>query len=97
MKFIRFAALSCLLIFPLNAPLLAESDVPCAEPDPVFIFIRICYAQLPDLCIIRDMANLMSWKTLVWEDLAGLKQVKNMQVLEACDERMYYRIYRMGG
>ena len=67
-----------------------------AGQDPVFVFNRICYGQVPSVAAIRDMALELAWRRM--EDEA-LKQFAPdgvaPDVLEGWDAQVGDRIYRV--
>ena len=67
-----------------------------ANPDPVYVFNRICYAQVPDVQAIRDMAFKLAWKSMSNEDLEQFKSVEKPKVLDGWDTQVGERLFRVG-
>jgi len=82
----------------LSAPTLAQqqSEVPENTTDPVFIFNRVCYAQVPVVKNIEDMSTRFAWDRMGGEDLKQFTSVENPDYLEGWDVRLSNRIYRLG-
>lgn len=81
----------------LGAALGASGIVSAQEDtDPVFVFNRICYAQVPDVQAIRDMALKLAWRQMGGEDLQRFTTVENPDILEGWDAQVGERIYRVG-
>ena len=74
----------------------AQSDAPTAESDPVLVFNRLCYAQVPVLDNIRDMATRFAWEAMGGDDLKQFTTVENPGTLEGWDVRIAQRLYRLG-
>jgi len=70
-RFLTAAAASALAWASFSAH--AEEAKSDANPDPVLVFNRICYAQVPDLDAIRRMALKLAWKSMRKEELAEFK------------------------
>lgn len=66
------------------------------EADPVFVFNRICYAQVPDVETIRDMARKLAWRAMGGGDLRQFTTIDDPDVLEGWDVQVGQRIYRVG-
>lgn len=66
------------------------------EADPVFVFNRICYAQVPDVEAIRGMARKLAWRPMGGEDLQRFTSIETPDVLEGWDAQVGERIYRIG-
>ena len=84
--------------FALAAALAAPSYVLATEDDtdPVFVFNRICYAQVPNIDAIRNMALKLAWRQMGGEDLQRFTSVEKPDVLEGWDAQVGERIYRVG-
>jgi len=63
--------------------------------DPVFVFNRICYAQVPDVQRIRDMALRLAWRPIKGDDLQKFTTLKDPKVLEGWDVQVGERLYRV--
>lgn len=74
-----------------NAPLWAAEE----DTDPVFVFNRICYAQVPKIDSIRNMAQRLAWKPITGGDLKGFTTIENPDVLEGWDTQVGIRLYRV--
>ncbi|MEM7301522.1 MAG: hypothetical protein AAF468_10615 [Pseudomonadota bacterium] len=64
--------------------------------DPVYVFNRICYAQVPNIQGIRNMALQLAWKQMGGEDLARFTKLKDPKVLEGWDAQVGERLFRVG-
>ena len=65
------------------------------DTDPVFVFNRICYAQVPKLDQIRDMARRLAWRPIEGADLKKFTTIKNPDVLEGWDVQVGERLFRV--
>lgn len=77
-------------------PAFAQSDAPTEDTDPVLVFNRVCYAQVPVLDNIRDMSARFAWEAMGGEDLKQFTTLENPDVLEGWDVRIAKRLYRLG-
>ncbi len=66
------------------------------NPDPVYVFNRICYAQVPDLDAIQAMALKLAWKSITEEELSEFKSYDNPKVLRGWDVQVGERLFRVG-
>lgn len=66
------------------------------ETDPVFVFNRICYAQVPNIEAIRNMALKLAWRQMGGNDLQQFTSIGKPDVLEGWDAQVGERIYRVG-
>ena len=85
-----------LSFFASFASAYAQSDAPTRDSDPVLVFNRVCYAQVPVLKNIRDMATRLAWERIGGDDLKQFSTVQNPSVLEGWDVRIAKRLYRLG-
>ena len=67
-----------------------------SESDPVFVFNRICYAQVPNVEAIRRMALQLAWNPMDGDDLKRFTTVENPPVMEGWDAQVGERLYRVG-
>ena len=65
------------------------------DADPVFVFNRICYAQVPKLDQIRDMARRLAWRAIAGNDLKKFTTIKKPDVLEGWDVQVGERLFRV--
>ena len=65
------------------------------DTDPVFVFNRICYAQVPKLDAIRDMARRLAWSAISKDEIKQFTTIKNPDVLEGWDAQVGERLYRV--
>ena len=65
------------------------------DTDPVFIFNRICYAQVPKLDGIRDMARRLAWRSIAGDDLKKFTTIENPDLLEGWDAQVGERVFRV--
>ena len=66
------------------------------NPDPVFVFNRICYAQVPDVQAIKDMALKLAWRSIEPEQLEAFKSYDNPTSLAGWDAQVGERLFRVG-
>ena len=66
------------------------------DSDPVFVFNRICYAQVPNLNGIENMSRQLAWRAMSPEDVEQFKTVDNPSVLRGWDAQVGERLYRVG-
>jgi len=66
------------------------------NPDPVFVFNRICYAQVHDLPAIRDMSAKLAWRSMQPEDLEQFKGEQALDILDGWDVQVGERLFRVG-
>lgn len=66
------------------------------DQDPVFIFNRICYAQVPNVQAIRDMAQRLAWKPIEGDDLKRFTAIEKPDVLQGWDVQVGVRLFRVG-
>ncbi len=96
LKLFAFASVLAALVMPLTAFAQQQSDAPTQDTDPVLVFNRVCYAQVPVLDNIRDMATQFAWERMGGEDLKQFTSLENPPVLEGWDVRIAQRLYRLG-
>ena len=65
------------------------------ETDPVFVFNRVCYAQVPKLDRIRDMARKLAWRSIGSDDLKRFTTIQSPEVLEGWDAQVGARVFRV--
>lgn len=83
----------------ISAPVFAEESVAGAgsnDPDPVFVFNRICYAQVHDFDSIRKMAVKLAWRAMPQTDLDEFKTSVKPTTLEGWDAQVGERLFRVG-
>ena len=73
-----------------------QSEVPETTTDPVFLFNRACYAQVPVVKNIIDMSTRFAWEQMGGEDLKQFTSLEKPDLLEGWDVRLSKRIYRLG-
>lgn len=73
-----------------------QSEVPETTTDPVFLFNRACYAQVPVVKNIVDMSTRFAWEQMGGEDLKLFTSLENPDFLQGWDVRLSKRIYRLG-
>ena len=66
------------------------------NPDPVYVFNRICYAQVPNLDAIQEMALELAWKSITDEELTEFRSYENPSVLRGWDVQVGERLFRVG-
>lgn len=72
----------------------ARAQAAGEDTDPVFVFNRICYAQVPKLNAIRDMARRLAWSTIASDEIKQFTTIKSPDVLEGWDVQVGERLYR---
>lgn len=77
-------------------PALAQSDAPTVDTDPVLVFNRICYAQVPVVRNIQDMASRFAWEQMGGDDLKQFTPIESPDLLLGWDVRIAKRLYRLG-
>ncbi len=96
MNFFRKTIFAAGLLAASAMPVFAQSDAPTEDTDPVLVFNRVCYAQVPVLDNIRDMSARFAWESMGGEDLKQFTTIENPDVLEGWDVRIAKRLYRLG-
>lgn len=98
MKFIKKYATPLLVTFLLGSSAHAQqqSEVPESTTDPVFLFNRVCYAQVPVVKNIEDMSLQFAWEQMGEEELKQFTSLDNPDYLRGWDVRLSQRIYRLG-
>ncbi len=66
------------------------------EADPVFVFNKVCYSQVPSIGAIRDMATRLAWQALEKTDLKPFSPDANPEVLEGWDVQVGKNFFRLG-
>ena len=67
-----------------------------ANLDPVYVFNRICYAQVPNLDAIQEMALKLVWKSIDGAQLEEFRSYDNPKVLRGWDVQVGERLFRVG-
>lgn len=100
MFFCRSHLLTCLVACATLATALpafaqkAEPQKRARVDDPVLVFNRVCYARIPDLSAIRDMATKLAWQPIQDGDLKQFTQIADPDVLEGWDAQVGERVFR---
>ena len=84
------------VVFSAQALAQQQSEVPESTTDPVFLFNRVCYAQVPIVKNIEDMSTRFAWERMGGEDLKQFTSLEKPDYLEGWDVRLSKRIYRLG-
>lgn len=66
------------------------------EADPVFVFNKVCYSQVPSIGAIRDMATRLAWQALEKSDLKPFSPDPDPEVLEGWDVQVGKKFFRLG-
>lgn len=66
------------------------------EADPVFVFNKVCYSQVPSVGAIRDMATRLAWQALEKSDLKPFSPDPNPEVLAGWDIQVGKKFFRLG-
>ena len=61
----------------------------------VFAFNRICYARVPDIQAIGEMASKLAWRNLEKADLEAFETGGKLDVLDGWDAQLGERVYRV--
>ncbi|MEM9279153.1 MAG: hypothetical protein AAGA76_11320 [Pseudomonadota bacterium] len=96
MNCIRQSVFSIFALATAFSPAFAQSDAPTADTDPVLVFNRVCYAQVPVVRNIEDMATRFAWDRMGGDDLKQFTTIDNPTVLLGWDARIAKRLYRLG-
>ena len=92
---LRALLLTATLLLPLQAHAQTGATGE-GDQDPVFVFNRICYGQVPSVQAIRDMALRLAWRGMEDTDLAAFKPAgTEPDVLDGWDAQVGERIYRV--
>ena len=97
-RFRRLALTAAVGVVAMQA---AVSDVRAQGPvddeaDPVFVFNKVCYSQVPSVGAIRDMAIRLAWQALEKSDLKPFAPDPNPEVLEGWDVQVGKKFFRLG-
>ena len=87
---------STLMACVLAAASLSTSAAQEAATDPVFVFNKTCYAQVPNVHAIQNMARELAWRESGGEDLKKFTTVADPEVLMGWDAQVGEQIYRVG-
>jgi len=97
MNALHTISVCALIIFALcTASFAQQQEVPENSTDPVFIFNRVCYAQVPVVKNIEDMSTRFAWERMSGEDLKQFTPLENPEYLQGWDVRLSQRLYRLG-
>ena len=66
------------------------------NPDPVYVFNRICYAQVHDLPGIRKMSVELAWRSMEDADLNQFKGPEEPLLIDGWDVQVGERLFRVG-
>ncbi|EFL88076.1 hypothetical protein [Ahrensia sp. R2A130] len=66
------------------------------NPDPVFVFNRICYSQVPSVKAISDMALKLAWKSVDRTEVEQFRSYPDPTTLEGWDVQVGERLFRVG-
>ncbi|MEO0909718.1 MAG: hypothetical protein AAFX96_05100 [Pseudomonadota bacterium] len=88
--------LAGILLAPSAVLAQQETDAPTSETDPVLVFNRVCYAQVPVIENIRDMSTRFAWERIGGDDLKQFTTLESPDVLEGWDVRIAKKLYRLG-
>ena len=66
------------------------------NPDPVYVFNRICYAQIHDLPAIQDMALKLVWRTMPDAELEEFRPAVAPTILDGWDVQVGERLFKLG-
>lgn len=66
------------------------------NPDPVYVFNRTCYAQVPNVESIRTMATKLAWRAMDNDELEEFKSSDAPTSLDGWDVQVGERLFRVG-
>ena len=90
------AALLCAAPLGAFAQTTAQSAaVEAEEISTVFVFNRICYARMPDVQSVGQMAVEFAWRDLEQADLKAFETGGQLDVLDGWDAQIGKRAYRV--
>lgn len=94
----RFALATAVAVVAMQAAVLdARAQAPAVdEADPVFVFNKVCYSQVPSIGAIRDMATRLAWQALEQSDLKPFSPDPDPEVLEGWDVQVGKKFFRLG-
>lgn len=94
-KFLSAVIGGALFVAPAFAQA-AKTDVSVNQTDPVLIFNRVCYAQVPVIRKIEDLATRFAWNEMGGSDLRQFTTLENPGYLRGWDVSLANRLYRLG-
>lgn len=89
------AVVGMVAIQAAGLPVRAERPVD-DEADPVFVFNKVCYSQVPSVGAIRDMATRLAWQALEKSDLKPFSPDPDPEVLQGWDVQVGKKFFRLG-
>jgi len=88
---------SGLILAALAGSVNAEADQNLGlNPDPVYVFNRICYAQVPNVQSIQTMSTKLAWRAIEAAELKEFKNSENPTFLAGWDVQVGERLFRVG-
>ena len=102
MKLFRSFLSAAVLTAGLSAPAFAQEATESVagsgefNPDPVYVFNRICYAQVHDLPGIRKMSVELAWRSMENADLDQFKGPEEPVLIDGWDVQVGERLFRIG-
>ncbi len=91
-----WVALLCAVSFGAFAQTNTQSGSAEAEEiSSVFVFNRICYARVPDVQAIGEMAAELAWWDLQQEELKAFETGGQLDFLDGWDAQIGERVYRV--
>lgn len=76
-----------------QGPVSAENE---ANPDPVYIFNRICYSQVPDVEAINQMSGQLGWRDMEASEIEQFKSIDNPDILYGWNVQAGERLFKVG-
>ncbi|MBO6815525.1 MAG: hypothetical protein JJ891_11740 [Rhizobiaceae bacterium] len=92
---VPFLLVTAVSVFPAFGQQ-AATDVPTSETDPVLIFNRICYAQVPVVRKIEALATRFAWNRMGKSDVRQFTSLDDPDYLAGWDVNLAKRLYRLG-
>lgn len=77
----------------ISSPLVAQEED--LNPDPVFVFNRICYSQVHDIPAIQEMALELAWRSVADDKIKEFSTSENPKVLQGWDLKIGERLFRV--
>ena len=87
----------CLISSPAFAQTKAEAAAAQARnPDPVFVFNRVCYSQVPNVQAIENLATQLAWRLLAKDLLQDFDPEKRAETLLGWQAQVGERLFQIG-
>ena len=93
---LKYLVLTATAWTALSTPIIAQDTNSEVNPDPVYVFNRTCYAQVPNVEAIRTMATKLAWRAMNNDELEEFKNSDNPTSLDGWDVQVGERLFRVG-